>query len=138
MSPSSKATHATGWARAAIHALTSVVLPKPAGAEMSVNLRGTLFGCQVFGAYFAEQNYGRIVNMASLAGKEGTPNASAYSASKAGVIGLTRTLALELARYKITVNCVAPGGTETQSSGSTIATRGTMRSERRLFLNAGS
>ena len=54
------------------------------------------------------QNYGRIVNIASIAGKEGNPNASAYSASKAGVIGLTKSLGKELAKHRITVNGVTP------------------------------
>ncbi len=58
--------------------------------------------------------YGRIVNMASLAGKEGTPNASAYSAAKAGVIALTKSLGKELARSGVLVNCIAPAAVETE------------------------
>jgi len=57
--------------------------------------------------------YGRIVNIASIAGKEGNPQASAYSASKAGVIGLTKSLGKELARHGIVVNCVTPAAVET-------------------------
>ena len=57
--------------------------------------------------------YGRIVNVASIAGKEGNPNASAYSASKAGVIGLTKSLGKELATSNITVNCVTPAAVKT-------------------------
>ena len=57
--------------------------------------------------------FGRIVNMASLAGKEGTPNASAYSAAKAGVIAFTKSLAKELAETDIRVNCLAPAAIET-------------------------
>ena len=60
-----------------------------------------------------ERNYGRIVNIASIAGKEGNPNASAYSASKAAVIGLTKSLGKELAKTKITVNCVTPAAVRT-------------------------
>ena len=57
--------------------------------------------------------YGRIVNIASIAGKEGNPNASAYSASKAAVIGLTKSLGKELAKRNITVNCVTPAAVRT-------------------------
>jgi 3-oxoacyl-[acyl-carrier protein] reductase len=59
------------------------------------------------------QNYGRIVNIASIAGKEGNPNASAYSASKAGVIGFTKSLAKELAKTGVTVNSVTPAAVRT-------------------------
>ena len=58
--------------------------------------------------------YGRIVNIASIAGKEGNPNASAYSSSKAGVIGLTKSLGKELAQYNIAVNAVTPAGAKTR------------------------
>ena len=60
-----------------------------------------------------ERDYGRIVNIASIAGKEGNPNASAYSASKAGVIGLTKSIAKELAKTGIRVNCVTPAAVKT-------------------------
>jgi 3-oxoacyl-[acyl-carrier protein] reductase len=60
-----------------------------------------------------EKNYGRIVNIASIAGKEGNPNASAYSASKAAVIGLTKSLGKELAKTRITVNAVTPAAVRT-------------------------
>jgi 3-oxoacyl-[acyl-carrier protein] reductase len=59
------------------------------------------------------QDFGRIINMASLAGKEGTPNASAYSAAKAGVIGFTKSLSKELAQTNIRVNCIAPAAIKT-------------------------
>jgi 3-oxoacyl-[acyl-carrier protein] reductase len=61
-----------------------------------------------------KNNYGRIVNIASIAGKEGNPNASAYSASKAGVIGLTKSLGKELADKNIAVNVVTPAGAKTR------------------------
>ncbi|MBT4660467.1 MAG: SDR family oxidoreductase, partial [Candidatus Marinimicrobia bacterium] len=60
------------------------------------------------------QNYGRIVNIASVAGKEGNPNAGPYSAAKAGVIALTKSLGKELADYDIAVNCVTPAAAKTQ------------------------
>jgi 2-dehydro-3-deoxy-L-rhamnonate dehydrogenase (NAD+) len=60
------------------------------------------------------RNYGRIVNIASIAGKEGNPNAGAYSASKAAVIGLTKSLGKELAGYDIAVNCVTPAAARTR------------------------
>ena len=60
-----------------------------------------------------EKNYGRIVNIASIAGKEGNPTASAYSASKAGVIGLTKSLGKELAKTNITVNAITPAAVRT-------------------------
>ena len=61
-----------------------------------------------------KENYGRIVNVASIAGKEGNPNASAYSAAKAGVIALTKSLGKELADYNIAVNCVTPAAAKTK------------------------
>ena len=61
-----------------------------------------------------ERNYGRIVNIASVAGKEGNPNASAYSASKAAVIGLTKSLGKELAGFDIAVNCITPATAQTR------------------------
>jgi 3-oxoacyl-[acyl-carrier protein] reductase len=61
-----------------------------------------------------QQNYGRIVNVSSIAGKEGNPNASAYSAAKAGVIALTKSLGKELAEYNIAVNCITPAAARTR------------------------
>jgi 2-dehydro-3-deoxy-L-rhamnonate dehydrogenase (NAD+) len=75
---------------------------------MAVNLNGTFHACRAVVPHMSAQDYGRVVNIASIAGKEGNPNASAYSASKAGVIGLTKSLGKELAKTKITVNCVTP------------------------------
>jgi 2-dehydro-3-deoxy-L-rhamnonate dehydrogenase (NAD+) len=75
---------------------------------VAINLNGTFHCCRAVVPLMAAQDYGRIVNIASIAGKEGNPNASAYSASKAGVIGLTKSLGKELAKSKITVNCVTP------------------------------
>ncbi len=78
-----------------------------------INVNG-LFYCNRFIARsMKEQRYGRIVNIASIAGKEGNPNASAYSASKAAVIGLTKSLGKELAKDGVTVNVVAPATIDT-------------------------
>jgi 3-oxoacyl-[acyl-carrier protein] reductase len=80
---------------------------------IDVNLNG-IFYCNKFVVPFMAQNgYGRIVNIASVAGKEGNPNASAYSASKAAVIGLTKSLGKELAKTEIRVNCVTPAAVRT-------------------------
>jgi 2-dehydro-3-deoxy-L-rhamnonate dehydrogenase (NAD+) len=75
---------------------------------LAINLTGTFHACRAVAPLMTAQNYGRIVNLASIAGKEGNPNASAYSASKAGVIGLTKSLGKELAKSGVTVNCVTP------------------------------
>ena len=61
-----------------------------------------------------EQNYGRVVNVASIAGKEGNPNAAAYSAAKAGVIALTKSIAKETADLNIAVNCISPAAAKTR------------------------
>ncbi len=73
---------------------------------MNVNLNGTFYCCREIAPLMV--GYGRIVNIASVAGKEGNPKASAYSASKAGVIGLTKSLGKELATSGVLVNCVTP------------------------------
>jgi 2-dehydro-3-deoxy-L-rhamnonate dehydrogenase (NAD+) len=75
---------------------------------VNVNLNGVFYCCREIVPYMVEQGYGRIINIASVAGKEGNPNASAYSASKAGVIGLTKSLGKELAKTGVMVNCVTP------------------------------
>lgn len=78
-----------------------------------INLNGTFYTCRTIAPHMIANNYGRIVNIASIAGKEGNPNASAYSSSKAAVIGLTKSLGKELAKYRITVNCVTPAAVKT-------------------------
>jgi 2-dehydro-3-deoxy-L-rhamnonate dehydrogenase (NAD+) len=79
----------------------------------AVNLDGTFHCCRAVLPHMRERNYGRIVNIASVAGKEGNPNASAYSASKAAVIALTKSLGKELADTAIRVNCVTPAAVRT-------------------------
>ena len=80
---------------------------------MRVNLDSQFYCCRAVVPLMIAQNYGRIVNIASIAGKEGNPNAPAYSASKAGVIALTKSLGKELATYDIAVNCVTPAAAKT-------------------------
>jgi 2-dehydro-3-deoxy-L-rhamnonate dehydrogenase (NAD+) len=80
---------------------------------MAVNVNGAFFTNRSVIPHMIAQNYGRIVNIASIAGKEGNPNASAYSASKAAVIGFTKSLAKELAKTNITVNAVTPAAVRT-------------------------
>ncbi len=80
---------------------------------IDINLNGTFLCCRAVVPVMMENGYGRIVNIASVAGKEGNPNASAYSASKAGVIALTKSLGKELADYDISVNCLTPAAAKT-------------------------
>jgi 2-dehydro-3-deoxy-L-rhamnonate dehydrogenase (NAD+) len=80
---------------------------------MDVNLTGLFLCCREVVPVMREANYGRIVNIASVAGKDGNPNASAYSASKAAVIALTKSLGKELADTGIRVNCVTPAAVKT-------------------------
>jgi 2-dehydro-3-deoxy-L-rhamnonate dehydrogenase (NAD+) len=80
---------------------------------MNVNINGVFYSNRAVIPYMLKGNYGRIVNIASIAGKEGNPSASAYSASKAAVIGLTKSLGKELAKANITVNSVTPAAVRT-------------------------
>jgi 3-oxoacyl-[acyl-carrier protein] reductase len=80
---------------------------------MEVNLNGVFLCCRAIAPVMREAGYGRIVNIASVAGKEGNPNASAYSASKAAVIALTKSLGKELAETGVRVNCVTPAAVKT-------------------------
>lgn len=80
---------------------------------MEVNVNGTFYVNRAIVPHMVARGYGRIVNVASVAGKEGNPNASAYSTSKAAVIGLTKSLAKELARTGVTVNATTPAAVQT-------------------------
>jgi 3-oxoacyl-[acyl-carrier protein] reductase len=81
---------------------------------IDVNLVGPFLTCRAVVPHMIAAGYGRIVNVASIAGKEGNPNASHYSASKAGLIGLTKSLGKELAAKNILVNCVTPAAARTE------------------------
>jgi 3-oxoacyl-[acyl-carrier protein] reductase len=80
---------------------------------IAVNLNGPFHCCRAIVPHMIGNNYGRIVNIASIAGKEGNPRAPAYSASKAGLISLTKSLGKELASYDIAVNCITPSSAKT-------------------------
>jgi 3-oxoacyl-[acyl-carrier protein] reductase len=80
---------------------------------LDINLTGVFLCCRAIVPHMIASGYGRIVNVASVAGKEGNPNAPAYSASKAAVIALTKSLGKELARTGVVVNCVTPAAVRT-------------------------
>jgi NAD(P)-dependent dehydrogenase (short-subunit alcohol dehydrogenase family) len=82
-------------------------------AVLAVNLTGTFLSCQAVIPAMRAQNYGRIVNISSVAGKEGNPKLAPYSAAKAGVIALTKSLGKELADTGVAVNCITPGTADT-------------------------
>jgi 2-dehydro-3-deoxy-L-rhamnonate dehydrogenase (NAD+) len=81
---------------------------------IDINLTGVFLCCSAIVPHLLEQDYGRIVNVASIAGKEGNANASAYSASKAGVIAFTKSLGKETANKNIAVNCITPAAARTR------------------------
>jgi 3-oxoacyl-[acyl-carrier protein] reductase len=101
---------------AGIHGHTAPTWELPAGEwerVLAVDLSGVYYGCRAVLPHMLERGSGRIVNVASIAGKEGNPNAVPYSAAKAGVIGLTKAVAKEVATRGILVNAVAPAVIET-------------------------
>ena len=81
---------------------------------VDIDLTGVFYCCRAVAPHMIKNNYGRIVNIASVAGKDGNANASAYSSAKAGVIGLTKSLGKELAKYNIAVNAITPAGAKTK------------------------
>lgn len=80
---------------------------------VDIDLNGVFYCCKAIAPHMVEAGYGRIVNTASIAGKEGNPNAAHYSAAKAGVIALTKSLGKELAKHDIAVNCITPAAAKT-------------------------
>ena len=80
---------------------------------IDIDLNGVFYCCKAIAPHMVEKGYGRIVNTASVAGKEGNPNAGHYSAAKAGVIALTKSLGKELAGHDIAVNCITPAAAKT-------------------------
>lgn len=80
---------------------------------VDIDLNGVFYCCKAVAPHMVKAGYGRIVNTASVAGKEGNPNASHYSAAKAGVIALTKSLGKELAAHDIAVNCITPAAAKT-------------------------
>ena len=81
---------------------------------IELDLNSTFYCCKAVVPHMIKNNYGRIVNIASIAGKEGNPNTSAYSTAKAGVIGFTKSLGKELADKNIAVNCITPAAAKTR------------------------
>ena len=81
---------------------------------IELDLNSTFYCCKAVVPHMIKNDYGRIVNISSIAGKEGNPNASAYSTAKAGVIGFTKSLGKELADKNIAVNCVTPAAAKTR------------------------
>ena len=81
---------------------------------VDIDLTGVFYCCRAVSPHMIKNNYGRIVNVASIAGKEGNPNAMPYSAAKAGVIALTKSLGKELSDKNIAVNCVTPAAAKTR------------------------
>jgi 2-dehydro-3-deoxy-L-rhamnonate dehydrogenase (NAD+) len=101
---------------AGINGINAPAIDLPVGEfekVTQVNLFGTYYMCRAVLPGMIERGWGRIVNVSSVAGKEGNPEAAAYSASKGAVITLTKSLAKELARTGVLINCVAPGLTDT-------------------------
>jgi NAD(P)-dependent dehydrogenase (short-subunit alcohol dehydrogenase family) len=81
---------------------------------IDIDLNGVFYCCKAVVPHMVAKGFGRIVNVASIAGKEGNPNAAAYSAAKAGVIALTKSLGKELAGHDIAVNCITPAAAKTK------------------------
>jgi 3-oxoacyl-[acyl-carrier protein] reductase len=81
---------------------------------IDINLTGVFLCCRTIVPYMLRQNYGRIVNISSIAGKEGNPTASGYSAAKAGVIAFTKSLGKETALNNVAVNCITPAAAKTR------------------------
>jgi NAD(P)-dependent dehydrogenase (short-subunit alcohol dehydrogenase family) len=80
---------------------------------VAIDMTAVFYACRLAAKHMRDNKYGRIVTVASIAGKEGVPNISAYSAAKAGVIGFSKALAKEICDAGVTVNCIAPAMTET-------------------------
>jgi 3-oxoacyl-[acyl-carrier protein] reductase len=90
------------------------ISPEEWNQVIAIDLSGVFFGCRAVLPGMIETGYGRIVNIASIAGKEGNPNASPYSAAKSGVLGLTKSIAKEVATKGVLVNAVTPAVIETE------------------------
>ncbi len=110
--------------------LTWELDPKVWRQVLEVNLYAPYLVCRTVVPHMISAGYGRIVNIASIAGKEGNPTASHYSASKAGLIGLTKSLGKELAQKNIMVNCITPAAARTEMFGQMSSSISTTCSQR--------
>jgi 3-oxoacyl-[acyl-carrier protein] reductase len=95
------------------HALTWELSLEDWQRVVNVNMTGVFLCCKAFAPHMLASNYGRIINIASVAGKEASPSIAAYATSKAGVIGFTKTLGRELSKTHVTANCVTPAAIRT-------------------------
>ena len=94
---------------------------------LSVNLTGVFLCSQIVGRHMVERGYGRIINISSIAAHFGAPNLAAYSASKVGILGLTRVMAVEWGPHGITVNAICPGNIETEMLRDVFEHRGALQ-----------
>ena len=92
------------------------ITPEEFSQVLDINLRGNFLGCQVFGQHFSDNNFGRIINLSSLAGQMGgTASGAHYASSKAGIVTLTKIFARQFAAQGVTVNAIAPGPVDVPS-----------------------
>jgi NAD(P)-dependent dehydrogenase (short-subunit alcohol dehydrogenase family) len=101
-------------AGASFHCLAEDMSPNGWDAVINANLKGTFLCCRAAGKVMIQQKRGNVINISSLAGYMGTPTEIHYGAAKAGVISVTKTLAIEWAKHNIRVNCIAPGPVVTE------------------------
>jgi 3-oxoacyl-[acyl-carrier protein] reductase len=117
------------WKRAAIGKMTE----RQWDETLDINLKGTYLFCNAVAPHMKRQRWGRIINISSTAGQRGEPEYSHYAASKGGMIAFTKSIAVELARYNITVNCVAPGWVDTDMTSHVLGKNARRREIERII-----